>query len=115
DELVEVDIVPDVEADVQRSGVGGARVLVRRRETGTTALRLLPVAILQELDDPLSNWTKRTSSCCAPPRRSGTPIVRGLTFSRLATMSSLSRSVLWMRSPWKSPSRITSVPPRTSV
>src|SRR5215813_609975 len=49
--LVEVDIVANVEAEAQRPGISRARLLVRRRETGTTALRLLLVAVLQEFDD----------------------------------------------------------------
>src|SRR5262245_37288484 len=51
DELVEIDVIADVEADMHRAGVGGAHMFPGLRPAVAAAHRLSRVAILQQLDD----------------------------------------------------------------
>ena len=50
DELVEVDVVADVEADVHRARIGRAHMVARLGEAVAAAHRLVGIAILQQLD-----------------------------------------------------------------
>jgi hypothetical protein len=51
DELIKIDVVSYVEADMHRPGIRRARAISRRRKARSAALRLLLVPVLQKLDD----------------------------------------------------------------
>ena len=50
DEVVEVDIVANIKADMHRARIGGAHVFARFGEAVAAALGLIGVAVLQQFD-----------------------------------------------------------------
>ena len=96
-------------------GIGRAHVIARLGEAGAAAGRLIGVAILQQLDHDVVELDEphvQPLRAAAQVRHAHRPRI---DLRARASMSWSVSSVLWMRSPWKSPSRITSVPPSTSV